>query len=71
NLLATIDLDELKQVNGFFYKQLIDEFGEESDAVYSIRCVLDVKSPADTKKTNLEKEISDALCRLDERKKRV
>lgn len=65
-LLAKIDVKQLKAINAYYYAQLKQRI-KPAD-LYRIKCVLDVKSPSETKISNLEKEISDALCRLESRK---
>ncbi len=65
-LLAKIDIERLKAVNAYYFSELKQRL-KPAD-MYRVKCVLDVKSPSETKISNLEKEISDALCRLESRK---
>lgn len=65
-LLEKIDIKQLKAMNAYYFSELKRTLKAED--IHQIKCVLDVKSPSETKKSNLEKEISDALCRLESRK---
>src|SRR5260221_487095 len=41
-VLNHIEISEVKAVNAFFYQRLLETFGAKSQAMYSIKCVLDV-----------------------------